>query len=171
MASNASLNVAFKSSGSESVSSAVSSIGSSSGSMANGLVSNRMAITELTRGMMQLGVATLGVGVAMKESNNQLISNIGNYVMLAGGLMSAVGSAAQLVKAITLITQALQRMIASEIIQKALSGPWGWAALVIGAAVAAGTVAGVSKYESTENKVNHNVDVKMGGRKLGSVAF
>lgn len=169
--SEAALSVAMQSSGSDEVAKSLSTIGDRGTGLASTLVGNKMAIRELTMGMMQLGMSALMVGTMLKESNNQLERNIGNYITLAGGLMSAVGAAFQLVRAITLITDALKKMIATEVLKQAFSGPMGWATLGIGAAVAAGAIVGVSRYESTTHTVQHNVNVKMGSKTVGQVAF
>ena len=169
--SKAALGVAMTSTGGETVARQIGGVGDSSTGMASTLVQNKHAITELTRGMMQLGMSTMMVGVALKESHNQLISNIGGYVMLAGGIMSAIGSAAMFIRAITLITDALKRLTQAEILAKAFSGPAGWAMLGIGAVAAAGTAVGVSKYESSSKRTQGTITATMGGKKVGSVTY
>jgi len=169
--SEAALGVAMSTTGGEAVAKSIGGVGDSSTGMASTLVENKMAISELTRGMMRLGTATLMVGVSLKESHNQLVSNIGGYVMLAGGIMSAIGSAAMFIRSITMITQALQRLTQAEILAKAFSGPWGWAALGFGAALATGTAVGVAKYEKSSNKVQGTITATMGGKKVGSVVY
>ena len=169
--SEAALGVAMSTTGGEAVANQIGGIGDSSTSMATTLVQNKMAISELTRGMMRLGTSTLMVGVAMKESHNQLVNNIGGYVMLAGGIMSAIGSAAMFIRSITMITQALQRLTQAEILAQAFSGPMGWAMLGLGAAVTAGAVVGISKYEKSEHKVQGTITATMNGRKVGSVVY
>jgi len=169
--SEAALGIAVNSTGSEGLSDTLGGAGTASTNLASTLVSNKTAITQLTRGMMQLGTSTLMVGFALKESHNQLESNIGSYVMLAGGIMSAIGSAAMFIRSITQITQALQRLTQAEILQQAFSGPMGWAALGIGAAVTAGAVYGVSKYEKSQSKTQGTITATMNGRKVGSVVY
>ena len=78
---------------------------------------------------------------------------------------------AMFIRSITLITQALQRLTQAEILQQAFSGPLGWAALGIGAAVTAGAVYGVSKYEKSQSKTQGTITATMNGRKVGSVVY
>lgn len=47
----------------------------------------------------------------------------------------------------------------------------GWAALGIGAAVTAGAVYGVSKYEKSQSKTQGTITATMNGRKVGSVVY
>jgi len=169
--SEAALGIAVNSTGSEGLSDTLGGAGTASTNLASTLVSNKTAITQLTRGMMQLGTSTLMVGFALKESHNQLESNIGSYVMLAGGIMSAIGSAAMFIRSITMITQALQRLTQAEILQQAFSGPMGWAALGVGAALAAGTAVGVSRYEKAKTRTQGTITATMNGKKVGAVVY
>ena len=150
----ASLGIAITLSGQEQVSTGLNSVASTVKSSTNILTDNRMAFRELAMGMTQIGVAALSVGVMMKESNNQLVSNIGNYVMLAGGIMSAVGSSLQFISAIAKSEDALKKLKAALISVEAFSGVPGWVALGVGAAVAVGATVGISKLTSSENKSN-----------------
>ena len=150
----ASLGIAITLSGQEQVSTGLNSVASTVKSSTNILTDNRMAFRELAMGMTHIGMAALSVGVMMKESNNQLVSNIGNYVMLAGGIMSAVGSSVQFISAISKMVDALKKLQAAQILTQAFSGPMGWAALGIGAEVAVGATVGISKLTSAENKSN-----------------
>ena len=150
----ASLGIAITLSGQEQVSTGLNSVASTVKSSTNILTDNRMAFRELAMGMTHIGMAALSVGVMMKESNNQLVSNIGNYVMLAGGIMSAVGSSLQFISAIAKSEDALKKLKAALISVEAFSGVPGWVALGVGAAVAVGATVGISKLTSSENKSN-----------------
>ena len=83
-----------------------------------------------------------------------MVSSIGNYVMLAGGIMSAVGSSLQFISAIAKSEDALKKLKAALISVEAFSGVPGWVALGVGAAVAVGATVGISKLTSSENKSN-----------------
>ena len=150
----ASLGIAITLSGQEQVSTGLNSVASTVKSSTNILTDNRVAFRELAMGMTHIGMAALSVGVMMKESNNQMVSSIGNYVMLAGGIMSAVGSSLQFISAIAKSEDALKKLKAALISVEAFSGVPGWVALGVGAAVAVGATVGISKLTSSENKSN-----------------
>ncbi len=117
------------------------------------MVKNRAAIRELSMGVMFLGTTFMSLGVSMKMTNNETLQNIGNIIMISGAIMTAVGSAAQFISAITKVIDALKKLRAAEILTQAFSGPAGWATLAVGGAIAAGTIASLSKMESASTRV------------------
>lgn len=129
------------------------------------LESIRPAVTQLAQGVMYMGSMFMGLAVAMERSNNETLRGVGQTVALAGGLLTAVGSAAQFVRAAANISRALSAINLQLIIQKALSGPAGWATLAIGAAVAGGTIAAVSSMDRSQKaaSVNNSVTINNQG--------
>lgn len=167
---DAQLGILMTMSGSEQVTAGFNSVAGTAKTTNNVLITNKMALRELAMGMTQIGVAALSVGVLMKQSNDQLVSNIGNYVMLAGGIMSAVGSSVQFISAISKMVDALKKLREAQILQQAFAGPAGWAALGIGVAVAGAATYGIARYESSQNKaaaVNLHTTVNLDGKKVG----
>ena len=59
------------------------------------LAKNRMAVRELSMGMMFMGATATSMGAAMQSSNSQAIKSAGSMIMLVGGIMSAVASSVQ----------------------------------------------------------------------------
>lgn len=117
-------------------------------SLNSNLMASKSAIRELAMGTAYLGSAFLGMSVAMKNSNNASLQGVGNMLAMVGGIMTAVGSAAHFISAITKMTSALQKLNIAQVIANALSGPGGWAKLAIGGAVAGAAVYGVTKLMS-----------------------
>lgn len=115
------------------------------GGMSDTMAANRMAVRELAMGVNYLGMTFLSMGVAMQSSNNAALKGFSSTMILVGGFLSAVGSAFQFISAISKIIDALKKLTAAEILAKAFSGPAGWATLIAGGAIAAGTVYGLSK--------------------------
>ena len=124
------------------------------GGLKETLLANKSAMRELGFGAMFLGSAMLGMGVAMQQSNNQAVKSAGNMLAMVGGIMMAVASAAQFVSAASKIAHALDAINIKLILQKALSGPWGWAMLA-----GAGAVAGFAAY-SAANRSSQPVKIE-----------
>lgn len=121
-------------------------------SITDTMARNRMAMREMAMGVMFLGSTFVMLGASMRSSNNETTKNIGNVIMMAGALMTAVGSAFQFISAISKIIDALKKLSTAQILTQAFAGPAGWATLAIGGAVAAGAVYGISRYESAQTK-------------------
>lgn len=119
----------------------------------NTLTKNRMAFRELAMGVMFLGMTFVSLGASMKMSNNESLKSIGSIIMMAGAIMTAIGSAVQFISAIMKIIHALKALQIQQILTQAFAGPAGWAMLAGGAAVAAGAVYGVSRFEAAQTKV------------------
>ena len=153
--SESTLSILLTARGTEQTQAALAGVSGTVKQSSNILIDNKSAFRELAMGMTQIGVAAMGVGVLMRESNNQMISNVGNMVMLAGGMMSAVGASVHFISAVSKMISALKALQVQQIITNALSGPKGWAILA-GAAVATG--AGLYALNRTQNN-NANITV------------
>ncbi len=134
------------------VKTAGSSTVQTSTSMDNSLAKNKAALRELASGVMYLGTTFLSLGIAMSQSNNEGVKSIGNMIMMAGAVMTAIGSSVQFIAAIGKMINALKALQIQQILTQAFSGPAGWATLAAGAAIAGGVVYGVSKYQSAAAK-------------------
>jgi len=121
-------------------------------SISQSLAKNKAAFRELAMGVMFLGGSMLGLGVAMSQSNNEVLKSVGNIFMMAGSIMMAVGSSVQFIAAIGKMANALKALRLQQILTQAFAGPAGWASLAVGAAVAGGVVYGMSKYEGAQAK-------------------
>ena len=119
----------------------------SMGGVSDTLTKNRAAFRELAMGVNYLGTTFLGLGIAMKSANNEAIQNVGNTVMMAGAMMTAVGSAAQFLRAIGGMITALKALRVQQILSQAFAGPIGWGALAVGAGVAATAIYATSRME------------------------
>ena len=120
----------------------------SMGGIGQTVMQNQQAFSDLAMGVNYLGTTFLGLGVAMQMSNDETLKAAGNTMMMVGAIMTAVGSASQFVYAISKMVQALKALRVQQILTQAFSGPKGWIALGVGAAVAGGAIYGVSKMES-----------------------
>ncbi len=160
----------------------------------NELQKTKAATQELASGVMYMGSMFVSASIAMERSNNEALKSTGNMLAMVGGIITAVGSAAQFVAAASRIANALKLVNLQLIVQKALSGPMGWAMLA--GAVAAGglaayklsntgaskTAAAVSSDSSTfstratnnssssKQVINLNVPVQVDGKQLGQAA-
>jgi hypothetical protein len=132
----------------ENVSSQTSRVKSEIGGLTESMASNRIAVRQLASCVTYLGATFMSMGVAMQNSNNQFLQSNSSTMIFIGGLLTAVGSAAQFISAISRIIDSLRKLAAAQILVKALSGPAGWATLAAGVAVAGVTIAGVSKMTS-----------------------
>ncbi len=128
------------------------------------LVQSRSATRELSQGLGMLSNMAMSMGVAMKASNNQTLQNMANMMLMVGGIGSAVTSAFRFVSAMGRMTHALQAFNFQQLLANLLSGPGGWAKLLIGGAVLGGLAIGGSKLlsgggsqASTTNIVNNHV--------------
>jgi hypothetical protein len=132
------------------------------------LADNRTALRQLASGMTMVGTTALTMGIALKSSKNEMVSGIGNTVMMAGALMTAVGSSVQFISAISKMVAALKSLAISEAIVKAFQGPTGWVALGVGAAVAGGAVAGINAMSKSETKANITINnqIKLDGKQI-----
>lgn len=95
------------------------------------------AIAGITAATVYLGSTMLSMSIALERSSNEAARAAGNYMAVAGGMMTAVGSAAHFIQAAVYVANALKRVNLQMVLMKALSGPWGWATLA-GAAAFAG---------------------------------
>ena len=127
--------------------------------LSNTLVDNKMAIRELAMGTTMLGASFMAMGIALKGTNSALGQSIGQTVMMAGAIMTAIGSSVQFISAIAKTVDALKKLATMEAIVKAFQGPTGWAILGISAAVAVGTVAAINKAGADEKKAQINVHI------------
>jgi hypothetical protein len=132
------------------------------GALRTTLSDNKMAIRELAMGTTMLGASFMAMGIAMKGTNTVLGNTIGQTLMMAGSVMTAIGSTVQFISAIAKTVHALQSLAAAEAVVKALQGPVGWAVLLGSIGVAAGAVAGISAMNKAEAKTN-NVTVHVAG--------
>jgi hypothetical protein len=122
------------------------------------LQKNQVAIRQLGAGVATLGTALLGMSVALKNVNNPMAQSIGNTIQIIGGMMAAVGAAASFIASIGKIKKAIDALIASQILQKALSGPAGWATLAAGLAVAGGvSYAASQKSSGSTTNITNNI--------------
>ena len=108
--------------------------------LGQGLAHSTGALRTLASGVGYLGSTFLGLGIAMKQSNNELAQSLGTTLMMSGAVMSSVASAAHFVAAIGKMIKALEALRVQQILTQAFSGPLGWAALAVGAGVATGAI-------------------------------
>jgi hypothetical protein len=133
------------------------------------LAANKAAIRELAMGTSYLGGAMLGLSVAMKNSNNSALQGTANLLGMAGGILTAVGSAAHFVSAIAKMTSALQKFNVVQAIASALSGPAGWVKLAVGLGVAGVAVYGVSRAGRSETPISAKPLINITQNIAGSV--
>ncbi len=112
------------------------------------LIQSRSATRELSQGLGMLSNMALSMGIAMKASNNQTLQNMASMMMMVGGIGSAVTSAFRFVSAMGRMTHALQAFNFQQLIANLLSGPGGWAKLLIGGALVGGAAYGLTKMVS-----------------------
>ena len=128
------------------------------------LADNKMAIRELAMGTTMLGASFMAVGVAMKGSNNQMMQSVGQTVMMAGSIMTALGSTVQFISAISKTVDALKKLAASEAIVNALTNHL---FLLLGVGAAVGVVAGINAMNKGDKKAGvvttANVNVHVTG--------
>ncbi len=106
---------------------------------------NQTAVSDLAMGATFMGTAFLGMGAAMAEADNVMISSIGNMMSMVGGVMAFVGSTTMFIFAVSKMVESLKQLALWQTITKALSGPKGWAMLAVGAAVAGAGIYTVSQ--------------------------
>ena len=106
---------------------------------------SRSAAREMSMGLGMLSNMALSMGIAMKASNNQTLQNMASMMMMVGGLGSAVANAFRFVSAMGRMTHALQQFNVAQLFANLLSGPAGWAKLLIGGALLGGVGYGVMK--------------------------
>jgi len=127
------------------------------------IVANKEAYAELSAGVRYMGTTFLALGVAMQSSNNEMIKSMGNTVMMAGAIMTVVGSAAGFVDAIGKMVKALRALQIQRMLTQAFSGPAGWITLGAGAAVAGGVLYATSRQEGSAparpTGTNNNITV------------
>jgi hypothetical protein len=124
---------------------------------------------ELTMGDTFLGSSMLGMGAAMSVSNDKTAKSAGNMLMMVGGIMTAVGSAAHFVSAITSMTKALNTMNIAQLFANALAGPGGWAKIALGVGIAGAAAYGISKATSTVSAKEEKASVTVNQHIAGSV--
>ena len=122
--SNTSLSIAITVNGADQAEAALGGVGTSAKNTGNVLLDNRMAFRELGRGMTQLGTAALGVGIAMQESGNSTVKNMGRWITMAGGIATAIGASMRFVGSIGQVVKGLKDLQLAEIMTQAFSG-WG----------------------------------------------
>ncbi len=127
--------------------------------VSNSVIANKAAFRELAMGVTYLGTTFLGLGIAMEKSKNESTQAVGHFLSMAGGIMTAVGSAAHFVTAVGSMINALNKLRVAEMLTQAFSGPTGWVSLGVGAAVAGATIAGVSAYSKSQEKTNTNIHI------------
>jgi hypothetical protein len=160
--SDTSLEIAINVNGSDEARAALGGVGTAAQNTGNILTSNRMAFRELGRGMTQLGTAALGVGIAMQESGNSTVKNMGRWVTMAGGIATAIGASMRFVSSIGTVVKGLKDLQLAEIMTQAFSGWGGIAMLGVGAAAAVGVATFASKESSAGHSVqtvNHNIEL------------
>ena len=153
MPSDTALNIALTITGNEQVQMGYDQVGMAASQTGNLLISNRMAFRELAHGLTSLGTAALGVGVAMEMSSNKAIEQAGQWVVMAGGIATAIGASFQFITSISTMVKGLKDLQVAEILAKAFSGWGGIAMLGVGAAAAVGVTAYATKMSRAENKV------------------
>ena len=126
--------------------------------LTNTLADNKAAIRELAMGTMMLGGSFMAVGVALKGTNSQLGQSIGQTLMMAGSIMTAIGSTVHFISAISKTVHALETLAASEAIVQALTNPL---FLLLGLAAGAGVIAGISALNKGESKANTNLNANI----------
>ena len=125
----------------------------------NALIDSKMAIRELAMGTTMLGASFMAMGVALKGTNTALGNSVGQTIMMAGAIMTAIGSSVQFISAIAKTVDALKKLATMEAIVKAFQGPTGWAILGVSAAVAVGSVAAINSMNKNEQKATVNVNI------------
>lgn len=148
----ANVNSAIKTLGTETQAVTPKMTGSFSG-LSGVLSENKAALRELSMGLGFLGSSFVSMGVSMQMTNSQTMKSTGNIIMMVGGIMSAVASSVHFVSAISKMVHALKELQMAEILAKAFSGPAGWATLLVGGAIAGGTVMALSRMQTSEAKV------------------
>ncbi len=111
-------------------------------------VQSRSAAREMSMGLGMLSNMALSMGIAMKASNSQTLQNMSSMMMMVGGIGSAVTNAFRFVSAMGRMTHALQAFNFQQLLANLLSGPGGWAKLLIGGALLGGAAYGISKMVS-----------------------
>jgi vacuolar-type H+-ATPase subunit I/STV1 len=138
------------------------------------LRTNMAAVRQLGYGITYLGTSFLAMGFALKQSNSALGQTVGNMMMTVGAIATAIGSSFQFIAAIGKMVNALRTLATWQMITKALSGPWGWAALAGAVAVAGVSISATNKKvaETTTSKskvspviINNFID----GKKVSGV--
>jgi len=128
----------------------------------------KSAVRELANGVGFLGSTFIGLGSSMEKSTNKTTQNIGQMVLMAGTIMTAVASSVQFVSAISKMVSALNKLRSAQILAQAFSGPGGWGMLAVGGLVAGGTIATVSAIskassEKTTSTAGNSVTVNVAG--------
>jgi hypothetical protein len=131
--------------------------------LSNTLEENRTSMRQLAMGVGYLGMSFMSMGVALKSTNSQIGQGIGQTMMFAGAIMMSISTTVQFVRAISQVITALKTMALWQGITKALSGPGGWITLGIGAGIAAGAVAGISKMATGERQSVTNINIHNAG--------
>jgi len=128
------------------------------------LRTNMAAVRQLGYGVTYLGTSFMAMGFALKQTNSALGQSVGNTLMMVGAIATAIGQSFQFIAAIGKMVVALRTLATWQIITKALSGPWGWAALAGGVAVAGVTIAATNqKVATSSSKTTPTVNVTVMG--------
>ncbi len=134
--------------------------------MTNSLTQNKMAIRELAMGVSYLGMSFASMGIMLKAANDPLGKTITNTLLMTGSIMTAIGTSVQFVSAIVKVVDALKKLAVMEAIVQAFKGPAGWAVLGVSAAVAAGSVAGITAMAKSEKKADITINNHIQGSVL-----
>jgi hypothetical protein len=114
----------------------------------NSIIDARSATRELSQGTAYLSSMMMSMGVAMSATSNSTAKAFGNMLMMLGGIGNSITMAARFVSAMGRMTHALQQFNMAQLIANLLSGPAGWAKVLIGGALIGGAAYGISKVMS-----------------------
>lgn len=129
-------------------------------SVSKSLIESKLAIREAAMGVSYLGMTFASMGIMLRQSESEMGKSTGTTLLMVGAIMTAVGSSLHFVKALVEIAKALRNVALWEAVVKAFQGPTGWVTLGVGAAVAAGSVAGINAMTKESNKsitVNNHI--------------
>ncbi len=135
----------------------------------NSLIDSRNATRELSMGTAYLSSMMMSMGVAMNASGNATARTFGNMLLMIGGMGNAVTSAFRFVSAMGRMTHALQQFNVAQLIANLLSGPTGWARLLIGGALIGGAAYGISKMMSSSGTTGATNKTEVHNHIAGSI--